>query len=196
MCYDINMYPDFERYQITNLDSLYDFCQSIDYGWVDRSGRKHFETNHSATYFLQSPAELLQNQIGICWDQTELQRAWFSSQGIPVETYFLYYYISDDNCPSHSILTFTKHGKPHWFEPMFKNTAVYYAGIHGYDSIDDLLAHFRTKFVRNGQASGFLPADFHLENLELYRYSRPTYGISGPEFYNHCRTGERILIQP
>lgn len=190
------MYPDFTKFHITDLDSLYNFCQNISYGWIDRQNNRHFGPNNSNEYFLQSPAELLQNQIGICWDQTELQRAWFTSQGIPTKTYFLYYYLNDDNCPSHSILTFLEHGKPHWFEPMFKNTNVYYAGIHNYDSIEQLLANFRTKFIRNGQESGVLPTDFHLENVELYQYDRPTYGISGHEFYEHCRTGTKIPLKP
>lgn len=190
------MYPDFTKYNITSLESLYNFCQNIDYGWIDHNGNKHHGINNSSEYFLQSPVELLENQIGICWDQTELQRAWFASQGIPTATYFLYYYLSDDNCPSHSILTFMQNGKPHWFEPMFKNTKVYYTGIHSYDSLEQLLADFRTVFIRNGQASGILPTDFHLKNIELYRYDRPTYGISGNEFYNHCRTGDKILVTP
>lgn len=190
------MYPDFAKYQINDLDSLYNFCQTIEYGWIDHSGNKHHGVNDSNEYFLQSPAEVLRNQIGICWDQTELQRAWFASQGIPHETYFLYYYLSDDNCPSHSILTFTHHGKPSWFEPMFKNTEVYYAGIHSYDSIEELLANLRTKFIRNGQASGSLPKEFHLDNLNLYRYNRPDYGISCSEFYEHCRQGDKITVKP
>lgn len=194
------MYPDFQAYHLETMDDFYNFCQNLPYGWIDHQGNKHRGVNNSNEYFLQSPAEVLKNQIAICWDQTELQRAWFTMHGIPTETYFLYYYLSDNNCPSHSILVFykdgQKDGKPYWFEPMFHNTEVYYSGIHSFDSITELLNNLRTKFIRNGQASGLLPKDFQLENLELHQYQQPTYGISDAEFYEHCRRGPKILLKP
>lgn len=188
---------NFKETGLRTIDDLYDFCQNITYGWIDRVGQKHYEPNSSEEYFLQSPGEVLQNKIGICWDQTELQRAWFVAHGYDVKTYFLYYYINDNNCPSHSIMVFRDGNKYCWFEPMFQTTKLYalYSGIHKYDTLEGLLERFYTRFMQHCREMRWLSGRFNFENVELYEYNRPEYGISGVEFYDHCRTGRKISLK-
>jgi len=141
---------------------------------------------------LQSPEELVQRQVGNCWDQTELQREWFERHGYEVWTYLLYYYVTDDFCPSHSILAYRENGKWVWFEPMFCGTAVEYLGVHRYESEAELLEDLRRVFALNGQKSGMLPDKLEDERWVLYEYTRPEYGVGDVEFYEHCRRGRRF----
>lgn len=185
---------DFETDNSATLTDFFDFCRNLEYGWVDSKGRKHHEPNNSPEYHLQTPAETMTRQIGICWDQTELQRAWFTMHNYDIASYLLYYDLGE-TCPSHSILVYRDGNQFCWFEPMFNNTAVYYCGIHKYDNLADLLNHFRTRFVRNAQLSGFIPKEFDFEKLHLYEYGKPTYGITDTEFFVHCRRGRKIKLQ-
>lgn len=109
-------------------------------------------------------------QIGICWDQTELQRAWFTTHGHTATSYLIFYKL-EDSWPS-----------------------IYYCGIHKYNSLSELLNHFRTKFIRNSRDSGFLPPEFDFEKLHLYEYSKPVYGIDDVAFFTHCTRGTEIKL--
>lgn len=165
---------------------FFDFCQFLGYyGYKPRG----FEGK------LQSPRELVAHQVGNCWDQTELQREWFERHGYQIKTYLLYYYLNDDCCPSHSILTYRDdRGEWCWFEPMLCGTAVEYSGIHRYASEAELLQDFQQIFARFGQKSGLLPERLQAGKWSLYEYERPKYGISDSEFYAHCRRGKRREI--
>lgn len=186
---------DFEKYGIETMGDLFGFCQKLEYGWIDRAGQRHRGVNNSNEYFLQSPAEVLESQIGICWDQTELMREFFRQKKVECKSYFLYYYLNDDNCPSHSILVYKNGEKYCWFEPMFFTTPFYYSGIHEFNSLNELLENFRVKFIRNGKMQGVLPEEYDASELSLYQYDKPKYGISAEDFYNHCRTGEELEVR-
>lgn len=186
--------PDFSAYHLDTLDDFFNFCRNLEYGWIDDSGHKHHGPNNSPEYHLQTPTETLSRKIGICWDQTELQRTWFTSHGYNPTSYLLFYEL-DDSCPAHSILVYHEGYKYCYFEPMFNNTPVYYCGIHKHKNLDNLLNHFRTKFIRNGRDSGFLPSEFDFDKLHLYAYDKPAFGLNDTEFFTHCRRGTKIQLR-
>lgn len=68
------------------------------------------------------------------------------------------------------------------------------SAIHKYNSLSELLNHFRTKFIRNSRDSGFLPPEFDFEKLHLYEYSKPVYGIDDVAFFTHCTRGTEIKL--
>ena len=60
-------------------NKVMDLMNKIDYGWVDKNHMKHihdFDT-YSDDYILQSPNDIIKSQIGVCWDQVELERYYF-----------------------------------------------------------------------------------------------------------------------
>lgn len=184
---------DWSKYGCEDLTGFFEFCRNLEYGWADQDGKRHHGVNDNR-YYLQSPADLLESRIGICWDQTELQRAWFETHGYEVKTYLLYYELSEDCWPSHSILVYRDAGKFCWFEPMFNGEKVYYCGIHKYDSLNELLGKLRTNFTKNAQAMELLSQYPELSRFQLYEYERPTYGLNDQEFYRHCLRGRRIEL--
>lgn len=165
-------------------DEFFAFCQYLGYYGYIAGGVEGK---------LQSPEEFIRHKKGNCWDQTELQREWFERRGYQVKTYLLYYYLRDDYCPSHSILTYLDEDRWCWFEPMFYGAAVEYSGVHKYFREEELLEDFKRVFALNGQRSEMLPDKIDETRWSLYEYERPSYGISDVEFYEHCRKGKRIL---
>lgn len=161
---------------------FFDFCRYLCYFGYQANG---------FAGILQSPEELVKHHVGNCWDQTELQRMWFEKHNYEVKTYLLYYYLSDENCPSHSILIYEDTGIWFWFEPMFCGTEVEYSGVHKYGTEKELLDDFRRVFAKNGQKTGFLPRKLEKQKWNLYRYDCPKYGLSDTEFYRHCRGDKR-----
>ena len=191
----MNLNNIFKKKNIVDIDTFFEYCKNnFEYGWIDKKGMKHFERNNSPEYFLQTPIELLENKISICWDRIELYRAFFNEMKIKFETYFLYYYINDNCCPSHSILVYYYDGKVYWFEPMFNSPEYNHCGIHEYNTIEQLLSDFKKHFTLNGIAHEFLPKDTLEENYFCYKYTKPRYHIQDNEFYEHCRNGKEIDI--
>lgn len=52
---------------------------NINYDWVDKNNKKHnlVDETFSDNYILQTPKELIENKLGVCWDQVELERFLF-----------------------------------------------------------------------------------------------------------------------
>ena len=80
----------FFKNNIKSIEDLFEFAKSIHYGWVDQNKKIHSGVNDANDYSLQSPLELIENKIGICWDMTELYRCWFSTMtNLKIETYYI-----------------------------------------------------------------------------------------------------------
>jgi hypothetical protein len=165
---------------------IFDLFGEIKYGWVDKSNQKHYvvDNTYSNNYKLQSPEEVTVNKLGVCWDQVELERALFSDNGLAVKTYFIVHY-DNDKCPTHTFLTYKNNNNIYWFEhSWFK-----YKGIHEYKSLKELLVDVRNKFIVDQ-----LDGNFNQNNLCVFEYLKPKYGISATDFCKHCENGENIDV--
>lgn len=181
---------------LTSISNFFNYMQNkFEYGWIDQNENKHYGINDAQSYSLQSPEELLETHLGICWDRTELYRCFFENMtSLKFETYYLFY---DDNmgCPSHSILVFYDNDKVYWFEPMFNDKDCFYSGIHEYDSITKLLEDFENIFVKNAIINGLIPIDYNPANVKIYKYIEPKKHINGYEMRNHINNSEVINIR-
>lgn len=174
-----------------NLEFLYKYALKIEYGWIDTKGQKHYCSNSDdKEYHLQTPEETLERNIAICWDKTELLRYYFLENGYEVHTYFIYLYITDDYCPSHSIITYKEKNKYIWFEPSRSKKIT---GIRVYQSEKELINDLKIRFIENGIRNHFFEKTNDFSKLVCYEYKKPPFHIKGSEFYNHCRTGKKVI---
>ncbi len=183
-----------KKYNINKIEEFFKYCQKeFKYGWLDQDGKRHKGVNNGKIYSLQSPSELINSKLGICWDMTELYRDYFaSSTNLKYETYYLLY--DDGNgCPSHTILVFYKDDKVYWFEPMFQNTDCNYSGIHEYKNINDLLIDFKKIWLNYALINKIIPKDYKKDNILLYKYDKPKYHINGYEMRNHINNSKLII---
>lgn len=185
----------FKEKGLTNINCFFNYMQNqFTYGWIDKNKNKHNGVNDASTYRLQSPIELLYSHLGICWDMTELSRCFFDNMTLfRYETYYLYY---DDRkgCPSHSILVYYDKNKVYWFEPMFNDNICYYSGIHEYENIIELLTDFRNIFIKNALLKEFIPKNYNINNIYIYKYKKPKYHINGFEMREHIDKSELINV--
>ncbi len=167
-----------------NAFEIMNLMDNIQYGWLDKGNHKHdiVDELYSNSYKLQSPKETIQNKIGVCWDQVELERYYFKGHDSKVKTFFLVYY-DGNQCPTHTFLTFEKNHKYYWFEHSWE----VFRGIHEYETLKELLFDVRDKFIR------YELKDHYQKNaLVLHEYKKPKYSISVQEFYAHCDYGKYI----
>ena len=170
-----NYYNEFE---IMNL------MKDIEYGWLDKKSRlrKIVDASYSDNYILQSPKEVIENKIGVCWDQVELERYYFKGSDWNIKTFFLVYY-DNENCPTHTFLTFEKNNKYYWFEHAWEIVR----GIHEYKTLKDLLLDVKDKFIKEE-----LHNTYEKDKLALHEYKKPKYHSKTEEFYKHCECGKQI----
>ncbi len=174
----------FKKENLVTIKAFLEFVtNNFNYGWQDQKGKIHNGVNNGASYYLQSPEELLKSHIGICWDITELCRTFFEEMtSLKIETYYLMY-ADSAGCPCHTILVFYRNDKVYWFEPMMQN---FHNGIFEYSSIDYLLEDFVNYFVQ------YLGNTIEKNNLQLYKYTKPRYHINGFEMRNHIDASTKI----
>ena len=169
-----------------------DFIKEIDvkmspiqYGWVDKNGVKHTDMTHFAEkYMLQMPDQLLESQLGVCWDQVELQRKLFANTGIDGRSFFIVHY-DEDKCPTHTFILFERNNKVFWHEHAWAA----FRGLHEYDNLKAAISDIHDKFINNELSGKYNP-----QNLVIYEYDAPKESLSCINFYKHCENGKQIQI--
>ena len=79
-------------------------------------------------YYLQTPEELLKSGYGLCSDQVELERDWFTKHGYKVYTYY-------SNSHNHTFLIYYDKGAYYLFDRSF----YIFNGIHKAPSLEKCL---------------------------------------------------------
>ncbi len=183
-----------KKYNMGTIKDFFEYCQKeFKYGWVDQDGQRHEGVNDGKTYSLQSPEELMESKLGICWDRTELYRDYFKNMtNLKYETYYLLYE-DGKGCPSHTILVYYNQNKVYWFEPMFQDKDCYYSGIHEYNHLNDLLSDFKVIWIKNAIISRIIPKNYNDNNILIYRYDKPKYHINGYEMREHINNSQLII---
>lgn len=189
------MKEEFEKLGILNIKDYFEFVRdNFRYGWVDNNGVQHLGVNDAATYSLQSPIEILKSRIGICWDLTELSRSFFEVMtDLKFETYYIFY---DDNagCPSHTFLVFYENDKVYWFEPMYNDNSIYYAGIHEFTDIKELIMCSLDIFMRKQIFEGKVPIDYNKNAIYVYKFNKFSYHINGYDVRNCINASEKVEV--
>lgn len=183
-----------EKYNISTIEEFFKYCQKeFKYGWIDQNGEKYEGINDAKTYSLQSPEELINSKLGICWDRTELYRDYFKNMtNLKYETYYLLYE-DGKGCPSHTILVYYNNNKVYWFEPMFQNKACFYSGIHEYNNLNDLLNNFKKIWIKNAIINDMIAKDYDYNKIFIYKYDKPKYHINGYEMREHINNSKLII---
>lgn len=157
--------------------------KDIEYGWIDKDGHKyinHIVKNKFLTdYYLQKPSEVWKNHIGICWDQVEVEREFFTKNNIPFKSILIFY---DDGLkfPNHTFVIFKLDNEYGWIENTYKNVK---DEIRYYNSLKEALDDVRNEFIRE--------SDLQIigDKLYYFAYDKPKYGIGYEEFAKHCQMG-------
>ncbi|MBR5662054.1 MAG: hypothetical protein IKX00_00200 [Bacilli bacterium] len=160
---------------------------NITYGFVGNNG-KYYDNPDSDEWndwysvcYVQNAKQLLKSHIGICWDQVELEREWFSHNQFNYITIFIWFSVEHKNdYPTHSFLIYEDNNKWYWFENAFFDCT----GIHEYNSKTDAINDIKEKFfsyaIENGWAK---PEDKGL--IMTNEYSKPKDNSTVQEYLNH-----------
>lgn len=112
---------------------------NIRYGWRSITNDKLYTGNDDSgdfynDYRLQSPTQLTKSKYGVCWDQVELERRWFTKQGIEHNVFYIEIQ-NQKNDPTHTFLVYSMNGVYWWFEHAWGDNM----GIRKYDDLRSLI---------------------------------------------------------
>lgn len=163
-----------------SVNEIMEMMNNIEYGCIDRKKSIIDYEANIENYALMSPKEVIENKVGVCWDQVELERYYFKNMGFKLSTYYMCYF-DEDMCPTHTFLVYEDNNKFYWFEHSWE----IFRGVHEYKNFNSLINDIRCKFMK---FYNFKNED----NLIVYKYDKPKYGLNATLFMEHCESGERI----
>jgi hypothetical protein len=171
------------------IKNLNEIMNQIAYGWVDRSGKKHTDLDDfSANYILQSPAELRESKLGVCWDQAELERQILSKNSQEPHVFNIIHYANSINPKhrTHTFVLFDYQNHSYWYEHAWEKQA----GLHEFENQTAALTEIRNIFIEKELDNNYDP-----DYLVIYEYPAPPAHLSSEEFYGHCeQNGRKITL--
>ena len=173
-------------------NELLDYMSSnITYGFLGKS-KKRYESLKDREglneYIIQSGEEVLESNLGTCWDQVELERIWFANHNYNFKTIFLGFDVDYENTyPTHTFLVYEDNNKWYWFENAWEDER----GIHEFNSFDDALSHVKDLHFLYAQKRYNMDSKLK-DNLECFDYDRPKPNLDVISYVEHVTNGRKI----
>ncbi len=167
---------------VKNPRQLYEFMrENIKYGFISSYdmlvySRKEIRNSELYeqllfnSYFLQSPDSVLKSKYGLCYDQVEFARSWFSYNNYLVKTYFTKYH-------NHSFLVYYDNNSYNLFETTFKGSN----GIYPFDNMEEVF----DKYIEMQLSCA--KSDIN-DDINIIEYSKPLYGQNFYQFRDYILT--------
>jgi hypothetical protein len=164
------------------LISLQECLDGIKHGYCDIYGNKYitFHDKFKEEYCLQRPEEVLENKMGINFDLVELERDILSTRDVDLRTYLMMSSNKDED-NSHAFLVYKDDKYYYWYEYSWLK----YRGIHRYNNKENLFRDILNKYSK--------VINCEVEDIKLYMYDKPRYGINYNKFIRHVLAGSENL---
>ena len=148
-------------------EELFEFMSQIDYEWMDKDGNFHKDITPEMyeNYSFMSPSEVLKYKKGICVDQTEFERDWFSKNGYEHKVMNIQIDLENES-PGHAFLIYKDNDKYYWFEHAWYNEK----GIHKYNTYEELINDIKNKFIVQENISSNLIGEIKIFEPPKYPY--------------------------
>ena len=140
--------------RVKKLKTKYDVMKFLKSNKIEYGCRFHDGTYHKNLtnidfdkyMVLQTPDQVLENRLGVCWDLVELQQAIFDHIGLEYSSFFIGFFINKRNYPSHTLTILEEKDEYFWFEYSWFD----YRGIHGpFGSKEEILVKALESFNIN-----------------------------------------------
>lgn len=152
---------------------LLEFMSDFDYKWMDKDGNFHDEIipDMYDDFSLMSPGEVKKNKCGICVDQAEFERDWFSRHNYNHKVMTIQI-IREESAPGHTFLIYEDNNKHYWFENAWYDER----GIHEYNTYEELIDDIKNKFIIQNDIK-----EDEMDNLQIFESIKYPYHLSYKE---------------
>lgn len=172
---------------INTPQELLEFMSDFKYEWMDKDGIFHEKLTPDMyeNYSLMTPEEVLINKKGICVDQSEFERDWFSKNNYEHKVMVIQIE-REGSAPGHQFLMYKENNKYYWFENAWYDER----GIHEYSTYEDLIEDVKHKFIVQNNI-----VEQELNKIEIFEQIRYPYNMSYEEMdkYKYKEELKKIL---
>ena len=157
---------------------------AIEYGVIDDCGNKYYDSNSDEfqkacnhDWKLRPVERILQDGVGHCYDQVEVEREWFTKNGYQIKTFWISAYQEEieNSGFSHSYLIYKDDNA--W--KLFEHSDFFNRGIYKFDSVQDAVRwqadnqiKFAAKYVK--------PITKYVVCIK--EYSKPSINVNMEEY--------------
>lgn len=180
-----------EYQKIKTPNELLMFMDKINYGYLSKSSKVYLNNDGDwyLEYILENTSDILTTMTGNCFDQTELERDWFTKNNYYVETYFEMVNLNYKNAyPTHSFLIYKNNGN--WY--LFEHADYENKGIYEFTSKEELLIFQMNNYI--SYLKTFNISDLELSKVILRKFERPNKHIDAKEYLDYVVNSEIVNI--
>ncbi len=180
-------------------EELMKFMDYIEYGFVDSDGKKYgswneenFEKNVTTKWQLSDKDLLLHTLMGHCFDQVELERAWFNEHNYQFRTYYIMFLLDyPDDLSIHTFLIYKENGE----YVVFEHSDFLNKGIYHFKTLQEALDDKKQRHIAYNKQYVDITNE-ELKHLVIYEYKTPPTGIDFTHFINNViDKGQRITTK-
>ena len=174
-------------------EQLMDYLNNnFEYGVIDNFGNKFYDSNSNefqeicnTQWKLRSVEKMLQDKIGHCYDQVEIERMWFLKNNYKVKTFWICTYQEnvEDSAFCHSYLLF-KDGN-YW--KLFEHSDYFNRGIHKFKTIKQAVAWQKEQHIKFA-TSIIKPKKKYISCIK--EFATPPENINMQEYLSYVETFE------
>lgn len=150
-----------------------------------------FQQATMTKYALCDKERMLKYGLGVCFDQVEFERFWFSEHNYNFKTFFIWFcFQKNNNYCSHTYLVYEDNNKYYYFEHADGNNK----GIREFDSYEDAIKYQMDKHIEFHKNMGLPMDDSVMNRIQVFEYEHPKYGCSMDDFYDSI-LGSKIIYE-
>ena len=169
---------------------------NFEYGVVDNNGNKHCDSNSDIfqevcnnQWKMRSVKQMLEDGVGHCYDQVEIERKWFEDNGYEVKTFWISAYQEgvENSGFSHTYLLFADGEK--WL--LFEHSDFANRGIFEFETVEAAIrwqagkqVAFAEKIVKSQQ--GY--------SVCIKQYQKPPIGVNMDQFLDFVEKSTNVVV--
>ena len=181
-----------EKYnKIKTPEELLDFMDKyIKYGLVDENNKVYewhmvdFQEACQKKWKFKSGIDTIKSGYGICFDQVEIERDWFTKHNYKFKTIFIIFELNYKNsytCHTYLAYQNQKNMTWNWFEHADEANK----GIHSYQTLEKLIESQKEKHIEYNKNNSEPITKEIINTIHIYEYLPPKLGSNQQEFINN-----------
>ena len=164
--------------------------ENFEYGVIDNKGKKiqngeEFQKACNKYWKVRPVLEIIRSKVGHCYDQTELERYWFTKNGYKIKTFWVATYHKNSYTMCHAYLAYLNNNKWYYFE----HSDGYNRGSYEFDKLQDLIEFQAKLMIKSSKAEQ--------PNLKLSVctncFKKPKCHISMKEYREFVTSSKEVL---
>lgn len=182
-----------EYNNIKNPKELLDFMnKNIKYGF--KYNNKIYYGNEDVFFKkwkLNNVKDILINGYANCFEQTEIERDWFSNNNYEYKTYFIIFLLDYENSYAcHTYLAYKENNK--WYH--FENADESNKGIHEYKDLNSLIMSQKKKLIEYNKNQGLKINKEIIDKIHIFEYNKPKNNLNFNEFIDNILDNGKDII--